>query len=203
MRTDSLEEAPESLVSMEVRWFTDQDLPLSVPMLKEQEPKKEFRNDQYLILPEATSVGAKLRDRNLEIKYLVQDYGIIQISSNATGRAAVWRKISFPIPPDIVLDKVVLIKKCRWLYGFGIDDRNRAYPASFSNLPALNFNIEFCHLETNNKDWWSICLAAYGDRGKLMHCLKIACDYVAAEVNGLDLRVDNSLSFPQWLSLIT
>jgi hypothetical protein len=190
------------LMTAEARWFIDGRIPITLPLPRrlEHRPKRELQEDNYIMLPEATTVSVKLRDRNLELKYLAQDFGIIKFSSKIAGRAAIWKKISISLPSDSVIRNTVILKKDRWLYSFGVNSDGNVYSASLSDLPPLNFNLEFCKFSIKEQDWWSICVACFGARDRLIQCLTRACG-ILGELSSLELIVAQSVDFPQWLSL--
>ena len=193
---------PNMLLSMEVRWFISERAPIILPLSigSGHKPQRELQRDQYILLPEASTVSAKLRNGQLELKYLVQEYGIITPSSRISGRASFWRKLSISWPQSSPPHNVLTLNKERWIYSFGVDDKGNSYPAVFSDLPRINFNVELCRLKVNNQDWQSICVACYGERGKLPQCFEIACRLLNRENIGV-LRLEQSFDFPQWLTL--
>ena len=191
----------EPLVTMEVRWFTSEEIPRSLFGPGSREPRREIIEDRYLVLPDATAVGVKLRNNKIDLKYLIRDYGVRRFSPKAIGRMAMWGKVSIPVSAHLEIENYVRLEKERWLYALGIDPGGKIYSASFDALPPQNLNFEICKIKLDDQTWWSVCLAAYGVKDSLVKCLVSGFNYIAADVSILGLAVDQSLDFPRWLAL--
>jgi hypothetical protein len=185
------------LTTIELRWFYRGTLPLkiqdwfSTDALDAPLEKPEEREDFYLQIPDCESLGIKLRQDRLEIKWRQAELGVLQFGKNLAGKAEKWVKFTFEgsaaanlITGDIELKPHwVSVKKKRL---------QRKYPGC---------NVELTELFLQGNTWWSLAFEAFGEEVSLMANLQAAAKLVFETNCGLKLQIQDSYAYPQWLSL--
>jgi hypothetical protein len=167
----------------------------------------ETREDIYLLRPRLPGLSVKLRDgSSLDVKSCLGSPGILDLPHGGCGRLESWRKWSFPCDPpgqdDVPPDGWVIVRKrrCRtWFPLAAGRDSARAV------LPAVQAGcaVELTQARIRSEPWWPVGFEATGSAGLLRGALKHAVDLVFAKAPpaGIELSLDNSRSYAQWLGL--
>lgn len=204
-----------STITIEVRWFKSGLIPDQVqtwfnrvcPGQLITSPEK--RKDQYFPSLKGHNCSLKLREKNVELKWRMTDFGIYcfgnltqEIGSNSVdweGRVEKWIKWSdrdeiSPIWSDLSLSHPeknqtawLTVKKTRW---------QRLYH---------NLTIELAQLELKGNLWWTIALEMLEKDQKLgdkEHFLRVVDEISKTWTRlslDLSLSAPESQSYPSWL----
>ena len=216
--------------SAEVRWFFAGVLSRDVTDWfcagepRTQEPERE---DRYLRLP-STHVGVKFREKNFEIKALVEDFGIAMWAGNVSGGVQRWVKWSCKEPEVENLlaaltqnadGSFVNTTKKRLVRKYSLDSGSIQEVDAKTARPDNGCNVELTRITTNEKDYWSFGFESFefgpGTRAlRVKEFLDIAVaafftDRTSggnAQIRlpaGVSLMPQNSFSYPQWLGTVT
>lgn len=185
------------LTSIELRWFCRGTLPAEVQdwfnseALGEAPEAPEEREDFYLLLPECETLGIKLRQERLEIKWRKAELGVLRFGDNVEGKAEKWVKW---ICEDKTLESLVTVdveSKANWVGVVKVRSL-RKYP---------NCSFEITRLTIKGDAWWSFALEAYGEEANLMDNLQSAANLVFQTYAGSNFQVQDSFAYPKWLAL--
>jgi hypothetical protein len=199
----------EGLPSLEVRWIFPGQLDTAVAgwFLRSQ-PETESREDAYLLDPGLGGLSVKVRaGRTLDVKMFLASPGILDLPGRARGRMQYWRKWSFPFSP-LRPDsgdpggwrRVRKQRRVIWFSPSGERvDRAPAVPGP-AGLQA-RCAVELTELRVEHQDWWSLGLDSTGAAGTLRHGLEATAALVFSQAlpGGVDLRIDDSRSYADWL----
>ncbi len=165
----------------------------------------ETREDVYLLQPSLAGLSVKLRNGGaLEVKSFLRSPGTLDLPGRCHGRLELWRKWSFPYHQPALRDPVpagwTLVRKAR---------RTRWFPLSAAPAPALpsaaraGCLVELTRVRVRGGSWWSVGFEASGPAGLRCPALENAAERVFAEalLPGVQLDLDNSMSYAQWLGL--
>jgi hypothetical protein len=198
----------------EVRWFLTGDIPVSVERwfkdLGDQNGHLESRVDRYLRLPNEDALGIKIRENRLEIKTRTTAYGNVTINIGVEGRLEGWRKWSFELA--YVHSEAALIgdsdpswlsiEKERILKRFLLDDQGRTIPVPADDTQPKTCALELTRATALGQQWWSLAFEASGQDVQSRDSLVVVARQVFVPPCPFTLAVENSLSFPQWLTEI-
>ncbi len=195
---------PGSADSLEVRWIVPGLLETAMREWFGRFPARtEAREDAYLLQPRLRGLSVKLRDAvALDVKSYLGSPGILSVPHR--GRLESWRKWSFPcgLPGQDVTTSPgwIVIRKIRHSSWFplaaGQDLARSPKPAAQTGCM-----VELSEVRVRAQPWWSVGFEAAGFAGLLSSALRHAADLVFAEPlpPGVDLSLDNSMSYAQWL----
>lgn len=199
----------EGLPSLEVRWIYPGRLDTAVAgWFSGSRPETESREDAYLLDPDTGGLSVKVRaGRALEVKMFLGSPGILDLPGRARGRMQHWRKWSFPFSPLSLDDsdrdgwrRVRKQRRTAWFTPAGERiARDPALPGHADGDPRCA--VELTELRFQYQDWWSLGLEATGPAESLRHGLEAtaALVFTRALPGGVDLRIDDSRSYAEWL----
>lgn len=179
----------EGVRSLEVRWIFAGRPAMTVTGWFERFPVQTVTvEDAYLIDPHMSGLSVKIRGRRaLEIKRYHGSPGLLEISGRARGRLESWQKWSFPSVPA----------------SQGSGDpagwRTVRKKRRISRLPGCA--VELTEFHVLGEDWWTLGFEATGPADVLSGHLEAAAALIFSQAmpDRLELSVDDSMSFAQWL----
>jgi hypothetical protein len=199
-------------LTMEVRWFYPGALPQqlvawldNVGCLPAAQPP---RTDHYLRLPGQPALGIKLREGNIEVKQRLDGPRQVSFGPRAVGRAARWRKWSFPLAPVATPLERLLVPSSAWiavekerrLARYRLAGGREAATVSFEVPLELGCEFELSSVRAGGKDWWSICFEAFGWESVLERALLAVAAQVLRPGWPLTLEIEHSLGYPALLA---
>ena len=199
----------EGLASLEVRWIFPGQLDTAVAgWFPGSRPESESREDVYLLDPGLGGLSVKVRaSRALEVKMFLGSPGILDLPGRARGRLQFWRKWSFPFSPLSLetIDpggwrRVRKQRRVTWFSPAGEQiARAPAVPGQVG--PRARCAVELTEVRFQHQDWWSLGLEATGPAESLRHGLEATAALMIARdlPGGVDLRIDDSRSYADWL----
>lgn len=199
----------EGLPSLEVRWIFPGQLDTAMAgWLPGPPPETESREDAYLLDPGLGELSVKIRaGQALEVKMFLGSPGILELPGRARGRMQYWRKWSFPFSPSS-LDSIDpggwrRVRKQRRVIWFSpAGDRIARAPAVPGQAgQQARCAVELTEIRLQHQDWWSLGLEATGPAESLRHGLEATAALVITGdlPGGVDLRIDDSSSYADWL----
>ena len=185
---------PEGVPSLEVRWILPGQLDTAVAAwFGTSVSLMESREDSYLLRPDLGALSVKVRgDRALEVKVFLGSPGILDLPGRARGRLQYWQKWSFPFRPGgqggAVPDGWRRVGKQRRTSRFALSTGARCA-------------AEVAGLRARHRDWWTLGLEAAGPAERLRAALEAAAALVFTQAlpGGVELRVEDSMSYAEWL----
>jgi len=199
----------EGRPSLEVRWILPGQLDTAVAgWFHRSQPETESREDAYLFDPGLGGLSVKVcAGQVLDVKMFLGSPGILDLGGRARGRLQYWRKWSFPFSPlrPDTSDpggwrRVRKQRQVIWFSPAGERvERAPAVPGP-AGLQA-RCAVELTELRLADQDWWSLGLEATGPAGALRHGLEATAALVFSQAlpGGVDLRIDDSWSYADWL----
>jgi hypothetical protein len=199
----------EGLASLEVRWILPGQLDTAVAgWFPGSQPELESREDAYLLDPGLGGLSVKVRaSRALDVKVFLGSPGILDLPGRARGHMQYWRKWSFPFSPlspeNIDPDgwrRVRKQRKVTWFSPAG-EQIARAPRVPGQGAPQTRCAVELTEIRFRQQDWWSLGLEAIGPAESLRHGLEAtaALVFTHALPGGVELRIDDSRSYADWL----
>jgi hypothetical protein len=213
--------------SAEVRWFY-----LDAPDEKEitawfKQNGKDFsgrweRADIYLLVNNLTTHGIKLREGRLEIKIRTHEWPAGVIANVHGGKINLWSKYSFTLQkenPEV--DEVIRafaglrsiglnrdwirVDKERLLIKFEADpDLSILRIVPETARPEQGCNVEFTRLKVNMaKEYHTFNFEAFGKGVNVRKILDLTLAQVFSSLTLAGLRMENSLSFPEFISSLS
>jgi hypothetical protein len=199
----------EGLPSLEVRWIFPGQLDTAVAgWFPGSQPEVESREDAYLLDPGMGGLSVKVRaGRALEVKTFLGSPGILDLPGRARGRMQYWRKWSFPFSPlslgNIDPGGWRRVSKQRRVIWFSPSGEQIARAPAVQGHAGREARcaVELTELRFQRQDWWSLGLEATGPAESLRHGLEAtaALVFTRAPPGGVDLRIDDSRSYAEWL----
>lgn len=210
----------EGPISKEVKyWFTD-NARLGDPLTDNE---GEEREDLYLIAAGGPEVSPKLRGGKLEIKLCDSSEDILGPEGKSIGKGEHWKKWNKWKYSDLKeesgkkLNEIVIqgfvektpmelrfnVWKKRWRHKFEVLENGELQPVS-KKRKDLPFGIlaELTELKVNGKQWWTTAFEVFGEPEEPMAILQRAVTWLLMDYPGPSLEVDNSYSYPEWLSTL-
>jgi hypothetical protein len=202
-----------------LEWFTREgdlstvvDQPeLTLPDTQACVLQEETRVDDYLLLPECSTVGVKQRQGKLEVKALVAGPRPLS-TAQIGGRVDQWLKWSFePTEPQKLAKELDLagpwreIAKERFLQKYALDSGS---PAAISpkSRPQIGCNVELTRLDADAKSrkWITLGFESFGGSTQLSAGLAAAVEtfFDAHKPPPVSLDGWDSLSYPAWLATL-
>jgi hypothetical protein len=200
------------LETIEIRWFYKGEIPNKLYERfsnSKLQIKPELRTDYYLLIENCDSLGIKLRNSRLEIKWLKKRERVNMLEKDIGGNQERWIRWEWndtdsfnEILGFIQINKDnpwVKIDKKRIQKKFGIFDN------SLVEIPQENihfdFSMELTQLKVYESFWWSIGLDSF--QGKYdVHFLEQLIEQYIDEQFWKDLKSTSSYGYPQWISKI-
>jgi hypothetical protein len=199
--------------SLEVRWILPGPLELAVAEWFAAFPSAaESREDAYLLQPDMAGFSVKVRaGQALEVKAFGGSPGTLDPRDRVHGRLQYWRKWAFPFRPAGpgwgFPDGWTRVRKQRRTSQFALSHGRITEPEPArapAGEPRCAVELTEIHaVHAHNQDWWSLGLEATGPGELLRPVLGATAAYVFARPlpPGVDLRLQDSLSYAEWLRL--
>jgi hypothetical protein len=196
------------VVSLEVRWILPGSPDLAVAEWFAAFPSAaESREDAYLLQPDMAGFSVKVRaSQALEVKAFGGSPGTLDLGDRVCGRLQYWRKWSFPFRPAGpgrgFPDGWARVRKQRRTSQFALSHGRITEPAG-AGAGEPRCAVELTGIHAHDRDWWSLGLEAAGPGDLLRPVLAATAAFVFARPlpPGTDLRLQDSLSYAEWLRL--
>jgi hypothetical protein len=196
----------EGVLSLEVRWILPGPLDVAVAQwFAAFRSEAESREDAYLLDPDMAGLSVKVRaSQALEVKVFGGSPGILGLGGRVSGRLQYWRKWSFPLRPPgpgpADPDGWKRVRKQRRISRFSLHD-GRITARAEGRPGEPRCAVELTEIHARHRDWWSLGLEATGPDGMLRSVLGATAAAVFARPlpPGTDLRLQDSLSYADWL----
>ena len=202
--TESL--STEGVRTLEVRWIFPGELASAVAGWFARFPvMKTVLEDAYLLDPHLPGLSVKVRgERALEVKMYRGSPGLLEVAGRAGGRLESWQKWSFPHGLASLDGRDSAgwrpVSKRRRISRFSLAGRlARASDRGLGEGPACA--VELTDVHARGEAWWTLGFEATGPANMLHRELEAAAALVFAVAlpGGLELGVDDSRSYAQWL----
>jgi hypothetical protein len=199
-------QASEGIRSLEVRWiFAGQLAPAVTEWFGRFPAKIRTLDDVYLMDPDLPGMSVKVREgRALEVKVYRGSPGLIQVAGRVCGRLQSWRKWSFPCDPASqgIGDpsgwrQVSKRRRICWFAPSGGSARGRV-PGP-GGQPGCA--VELTEVRTGGEAWWTLGFEATGPGSLRRRELEATAALIFGRAlpDGVELRMNDSMSYAQWL----
>ena len=163
----------------------------------------EAREDAYFLDPDMDRLSVKVRaGRLLEVKAFGGSPGILESGGRARGHLQYWRKWSVRFRPPSAgscdPDGWKRVRKQRRTIQFSLTQGWITAPDG-SRAGEPRCAVELTRIRVHHQDWWSLGLEAAGPADLLSPVLGAAAALVFTQLSGLDLGVQDSTSYAEWL----
>ena len=215
------EEGSGPLVTAEVRWFGQGEVPSSVLSWFELDlltpididgdgiDGEEGRTDRYLLLPGVDSVSVKLRGGSgFEVKRREGGYSVVSVGG-LSGNLGAWKKWELrgthgrttgPLMEDESGDWLDVLKQRR-MRSYGLFGRDiRAMPDPRNDRPDGGCSVELSALTRGGRGgeaWWTVCFEALG--ADPVATLKRVVPFVLGKAAPPALDAEHTQDYPAWL----
>jgi hypothetical protein len=192
--------------SLEIRWIFPGRLAAAMAGWFGRFPAQTtVIEDAYLVDPHLPGLSVKVRGRRaLEIKAYRGTPGLLEVAGSIRGRLESWQKWSFPCDPPSQGSADPAgwrtVSKSRRISRFSPDGGlARAYVPGPGEEPGCA--VELTEFRTRGEAWWTLGFEATGPAVVLRSQLDAAAALVFAQALpcGLELGMDHSMSYAQWL----
>jgi hypothetical protein len=198
--------AGQGLFSLEVRWILPGQLDMAVTeWFAGPTSATESREDVYLSNPHLDGLSVKVRAGSaLDVKVFRGSPGILDLPGRARGRMQYWQKWSFPFRPlsqdESAPGGWTRVRKQRRISQFSLTEGRITDRARVLTDDA-RCAVELTEVRTHHQDWWSLGLEATGRAGLLRTGLEATAAFVFTDAlpGGIELRMDDSASYAEWL----
>jgi hypothetical protein len=192
--------------SLEARWIFAGRLTTAMAGWFGRFPARTITlEDAYLVSPHLPGLSVKVRERGaLEVKVHQGSPGLLDVPGRARGRLESWQKWSFPCEQvgegSGALAGWRTVRKRRRISRF-----SRANGPAVARFPGLDEKpgcaVELAEFHALGGDWWTMGFEATGPADVLRGQLEAAAALVfgPALPDGVELGVDDSMSYAQWL----
>lgn len=197
----------EGIRTLEVRWILPGEPGTAVAVwFGRFTAGTESRADTYLLNPHLPGLSVKIRAGGaLEVKMYRSSPGVLDVADRARGRMESWQKWSFPfgLPGQGSGEAVGWrpVHKRRRIGCFSLAGAwtGAARVSGLSEEPGCM--VELTGIRAHGEAWWSLGFEATGPADLLHGALEGAAALVFAESlpNGVELGMDNSRSYAEWL----
>jgi hypothetical protein len=192
--------------SLEVRWIFPGRLAEAMAGWFGRFPARTVvLEDAYLVDPHVPGLSVKVRaGRALEIKAYRGTAGLLEMAGRARGRLESWRKWSFPTaaPSQGSGDPArwKTLSKTRRISRFSLDGGS-AGGGGPGPGEGPGCAVELTEFRTQGEAWWTLGFEATGPADVLRSQLEAAAALVFAPAlpGGVELGMDDSMSYAQWL----
>jgi hypothetical protein len=161
--------------------------------------------DAYLLEPDLPGLSVKVRGgRALEVKAYRGSAGLLKVAGRASGRLEFWEKWSFPhgAPSQGSGDPAgwKSVSKRRRITWFPLT--GEPFPAGARRAgEEPGCAVELTEARAGSAAWWTLGFEATGSVGLQRSGLEAAVAVVFAQAlpGGVELGVEDSMSYAQWL----
>jgi hypothetical protein len=204
----------DSLVTLELRWFFDGELPATVQQwfdtaLPGPAVEPAPRSDFYLIVAGRDDTGLKLREQKLELKIRSRSTPFVGDRVRARGRVELWEKWSWSYarPADVeigfaegVRGPRVDVDKVRWQRKYDASPSGTLRPVPAEESVERAALIEITRLRVLDRPAWTLGFDAIGPAPDREGILSLAVDVLLAAFPAAErLSSDRSFGYPRWL----
>jgi hypothetical protein len=185
------------LASLELRWFIPGELPSDVSSWFEQDElggqlrSPEEREDVYLYVPGCESMGIKLRQGRLEIKWRQAELEVLSFEK-VEGKLEKWGKWLCEDPTEESFKPENVSGQKLWVR-IGKVRSQRLYDGCA---------LELTQLTIHNHTWWSLALETLGADARAQDKLQSIFESVGKTYTGLQLPAQNSYAYPKWIEMV-
>jgi len=160
------------LGTVEIRWFANGKIPgvlkdwfIATPVTL----GPEQRTDSYLVFPQSTQIGTKIREGRLEIKSRVARLGALEARGRDWGNLESWEKWSSAIFNLQSSERSgisgnrnwVEVEKKRWLKLFGWEN-NKLQSRDSLGISSSGCQFEMAEIKLSNQEYHSFNLEGLG-----------------------------------------
>ncbi len=192
--------------SLEVRWIFPGRLAEAIAGWFGRFPTRTVvLKDAYLVDPHMPGLSVKVRaGRALEIKAYNGSAGLLEMAGRARGRLESWRKWSFPTDLPSQASGAPAgwrtLSKTRRISRFSLDGGSAA-GCDPGPGEGPGCAVELTEFRTQGEVWWTLGFEAIGPADALRSQLEAAAALVFAHAlpGGVELGMDDSMSYAQWL----
>jgi hypothetical protein len=186
--------------TVEVRWFLE-GVSLDPPILFGDGRPPSTRTDWYART--GPQCGIKLREGNVDVKILDLEVGDLELDG-IQGGIQRWRKWTYTGDPsdDAVVpflggDDWIAVGKARRLTAFRV---RSGMVTQTDSVEGADCHAEWTNLRLEGSNWLTIGLEAYGAGKPLTDIVESVARFILPRLSdGLALRRENSMSYPEWL----
>jgi hypothetical protein len=159
------------------------------------------------------NLGLKLREGRLEIKWRRNFNRFVGAGGRVQGQAEDWskwvwtdtsantaRQIEDSIRHDSQTPWIEVAKERLQIKHAFVGSRFSA--ATLDDHVEQGCTIELTKVGVHDQWWWTVALDVFGQRGEAAIILHQRAETLFTDYPGPDLRLENSYSYPQWLSSI-
>jgi hypothetical protein len=195
-------------VTAEIRWFARGSIPHGVfswfQEATESSNPPESRVDDYLLMPEITSLGIKVRLGRLEIKIRKRKYGEIDLGRGISGRLEQWQKWSLALESVEQLfkpgDSWIPVAKRRYLRKYEVAGDIEVRPLALERFAESGCGVELTAIEVLGNKWWTMAFESWGDEVSLTRNLIQTSEYLSKSEGAPTLLTAESYGYPRWLA---
>jgi hypothetical protein len=193
--------------SLEVRWiFRGQLADTMAGWFGRFAAESTALEDVYLLEPYLPGLSVKVRaGRALEVKVYRGNHGLLEVPGRASGRVESWEKWSFPHGPPgqgsgepAGWKPVSKRRRISWFSSAG----EPTWPGVRGpGEEEPRCAVELTEARAGSEAWWTLGFEATGPVGLQRSGLEAAAAGVFAQAlpGGVELRLEDSLSYAQWL----
>ena len=196
-------------ISLEIRWFFEGYCPTVITdWIKIKGCISEEQMDHYLALPEEHSsfIGIKKSRGTFDIKYRKQMYHFIMNNANIVGKVELWDKCMLKLNDPInysfqgIAFDQVKIEKVRYKKGYNIDFPSLVVTPTTDNV-IQGVKLEITTIDSKFGKWWSLAFDCFADTlEKQKEILHKGIENILLDYKGPKLTLENSFSYPEWIS---
>jgi hypothetical protein len=195
----------------EIRWFSRGSIPEAVlawfqDATAGNEPP-EARVDQYLLVPDADSLGIKIRQNLLEFKLRTTEIGVIDLRERARGNLEQWQKWSLPLRSsdgEITeflrpSENWIGVSKARHLRKYAVVGKTECVAISVDEYTKSGCEVELTVLQVSGQTWWTFAFESFGAKVALNHNLVLTAEHVLNTAGAPLLTPTQSYGYTHWL----
>jgi hypothetical protein len=200
------------LESIEIRWFYKGQIPNKLYQLfsnSNLQTKPELRTDYYLLIENCDSLGIKLRNSRLEIKWLKKREHFDFSKKNIEGNQERWIRWEWNDTNSFneILRFIQVNKDNPWVKidKKRIQKKFSIFDNSLVEIPLENahfdFSIELTQLKVYEHLWWSIGCDTFQNKNDVRFFIQLIEQYTDEQFRK-SLKSDSSYGYPKWISKI-
>jgi hypothetical protein len=168
------------------------------------------REDHYLRLTDAPTLGIKLREGRIEIKQRVRNYGMVRLHDRVTGMLEHWRKWSFQLAEArgallsiaVPAASWIPVRKDRMLRTYRLTVDRSVVPVLALESLRQGCEMELTRVHVAEQSWWTLAFEAFGDESILQEQLVLVAQHVLAADEPPSMNAPESRGYADWLGRI-